>query len=739
MAGFFVGRFSLTSNDACQQGLLVYTDGKELDILQDLISMGDERRSLRVLGECVCQQCYFAVHGVSQYAWKKAWTCFQTKSLPPEHVQRVGRPGVQRQICVDFVHKWIYDRSVSTSRDGRAHLPFWPRISWLYYDFTMFCTASQISPIPSAETFRDGANQELYKVSLPRGNADLKGCSTCTVNVLAYEKAVLCGDVAEAARRRLLQAEHELIAMAERHSYHDRRAYAHANPTLVHCFVQDWTHPFMFPILKQRTAERDHCQKFFVNYWVQINHSERHSHESQGVNFFWFVGGDGKDNGNVNASAIFYNIKEKERELASCVPSRSLPPRCDIQLDSGSGGKCSTTIGVLAFLMEAHGLFQDGIDCHFMISGHTGDDMDAVTAHVRSKCHAYGNWWSLDEVLAHFDKFYPRGRKPNVTLFNDFQPNDDHRETQFNKRFARHFLYDWTEFLKPYANKLSGISDKNVTRTEDSIHWWALRMSDGGRVTLQVARRSVGDFAILSDPVYVLNEKPRGSPQKIFFTDAKHALAGRVDLPAVLKLLMEEQKDLLPQTALIFYRGLLDEMSMCVFPAVGEAVAPKKQRKKVEKRVANLTAPPVLRATAPKGAALNDDDDDARDEAAQAQNEASDSEEEEESSNEELFRENAGDEDEYEVQDILDKEVKRGKVFYKVLYKTSNDEPPSWQPAENLVGAEEIVEEFEKERAAVLRSNRNKASKDIGRAIFNGRTEQLAASMGRTRAETRKK
>lgn len=719
-----------------QAGLLSYEGHAVESAVQDLLVCGTERRSLRFLGECVCRECYLEMHGVTEHAWKTAMTLFQSNELPKDGADRAGRPAVQFEVCVRFVHEWIWARVVSTSRDGRPHLPFWPRISWLYYDFREYCVAKFISVIPSEGTFRMAAKQELATVSLPRGNADLKGCSMCTRNVLAFEKACNSNDPDEAARIRAVQRQHELVAMEERHSYHNRRKFAQDNPNVCWTFVQDWTHPFQFPMLYQRTAERDHCQKFHVNYWVQINHCERFTTDHQGVNFFWFIGGDGKDNGNANASAIFYNVKQR---LLSGV----LPLRADLQLDSGSGGKCCTTVGVLAFLMESHGHFPEGIDVHFMISGHTGDDMDAVTAHVRSKCHQFGNWWSPDEVLDHFPKFYPHGQPPLVTQFNDFQFNEDHPNTTYNARFAGHFLYDWAEFLTPYAMSLAGISDKFVTRTEDSIHWWVLRLTAGGRVTLQVARRSVGDFAILSDPVFVFNRKPPAAgPSRIFFCDKKHAVAGGVVLPAVVKAVLAEQEHVMPQEGLLFYRGLLDEMTMCKFPEIPVAANAGRVRKKAQKRVVDLTVAPTLTARPPKGVVESDDENEMDDVAAGgAVEDGSEESEGEESSEEELFRDAANGEAEFEVLRILDKETKRGKVRYLVLYKTDDNEPASWQPEENLDGAEKLVKDFENARKQADRARQNLAVKDVGRALHHGpeAAAALAAQMGRTRSATVKR
>ena len=709
-----------------------------------------------LLGETICRVCYLRVHSVTEYAYREALRLFRSMQLPQEHADRAGRPSVKFQLCVGFVHQWIALRSVSTSRDGRRHLPFWPRISWLYYDFREFCITTFVRSVPSEETFRIAAKQELSTVSLPRGNADLKGCTTCTRNVLAFEKAATSKNPDEAQRIRALQREHEEIAMAERHNYHDRRRYAQDHPGAIWMFVQDWTHPFLFPIMHQRTADRDHCQKFAVNYFVQINHSQRHTTDEQGVNFFWFVGGDGKDDGNANASAICYNISKRAKE-------GPMPLRADIQLDSGSGGKCCLTISVLAYLMEVKKFFPDGIDVHFMISGHTGDDMDAVTAHVRSKCHQFGNWWSVDEVLRHFPKFYPLGRPPKVTLFTDFEEKADHRDTLFNARFADHFYFDWITFLAPYANRLSGICDKNVTRTEDTIHHWALRL-DGARATLRVARRSSGPAAVLSDPVFLLHSAPPATgPSRVFFCDEKHKLAGGVNLPHVLACFMKEQESSMPDAARLFYGGLLDEMQMCEFSSVAPALPLATSRRKVVKRVVNLQLKPVLACRPPKGVVVSrapaaartrgsgqareSDSDSDSDEMEDlevpgaAVDGDGESEGEEESSEEQLFRNAATGEVEFEVEQILDKEMRRGKAFYLVQYKTTDGEPASWQPVEFLSGAEEIVAAFETKRAAADKARNTRSYKELNRALNEGpvATAQLSATLGRTRSAGKKK
>lgn len=51
---------------------------------------------------------------------------------------------------------------------------------------------------------------------------------------------------------------------------------------------------------------------------------------------------------------------------------------------------------------------------------------------------------------------------------------------------------------------------------------------------------------------------------------------------------------------------------------------------------------------------------------------------------------------EYEVEKILDKRFKNGKVQYKVKWKDYSLSESTWEPEENLEGSKELVKEFEK-------------------------------------------
>lgn len=159
-------------------------------------------------------------------------------------------------------------------------------------------------------------------------------------------------------------------------------------------------------------------------------------------------------------------------------------------MDSGSGGKCQTMIQLYAFYMETLGLFQDGTDVYFMIRGHTGDDMDAQSGKVRFACHSGGaNFASPADVFSHFRILYSNGGAPRTTVFCDFLHRDDWVDSGFHAKTATtadHFMYDWNAFFAPHAMRISGFCDKMVSRTEDSIHHWKLRMVNG-KCELQVS------------------------------------------------------------------------------------------------------------------------------------------------------------------------------------------------------------------------------------------------------------
>ena len=82
------------------------------------------------------------------------------------------------------------------------------------------------------------------------------------------------------------------------------------------------------------------------------------------------------------------------------------------------------------------------------------------------------------------------------------------------------------------------------------------------------------------------------------------------------------------------------------------------------------------------------------------------SDEEEEVGEDEDVRGREVDENEFEVEEILDKEVvstksrigPRMKVRYLVKWKNWGDEENSWEPRENLGGCQELMEEFEERR-----------------------------------------
>ena len=53
-----------------------------------------------------------------------------------------------------------------------------------------------------------------------------------------------------------------------------------------------------------------------------------------------------------------------------------------------------------------------------------------------------------------------------------------------------------------------------------------------------------------------------------------------------------------------------------------------------------------------------------------------------------------GEEEEYEVEAILKKRIKKGKIEYFVRWKYYND--TTWEPEDNLLNVKQMIEKFEK-------------------------------------------
>ena len=57
---------------------------------------------------------------------------------------------------------------------------------------------------------------------------------------------------------------------------------------------------------------------------------------------------------------------------------------------------------------------------------------------------------------------------------------------------------------------------------------------------------------------------------------------------------------------------------------------------------------------------------------------------------------------EYDVEKILNSRIYRRKLQYEVKWEGWDESPVTWEPAENVANAQELVEEFHAENPDVL-------------------------------------
>ena len=62
------------------------------------------------------------------------------------------------------------------------------------------------------------------------------------------------------------------------------------------------------------------------------------------------------------------------------------------------------------------------------------------------------------------------------------------------------------------------------------------------------------------------------------------------------------------------------------------------------------------------------------------------------------------DEDEFEVEEILDRRFERGELFYLVKWKNYESSANSWEPIRNLIHCRELIKEFEFKKKQEQRS-----------------------------------
>uniref|UniRef100_A0A1B0DB90 Uncharacterized protein n=1 Tax=Phlebotomus papatasi TaxID=29031 RepID=A0A1B0DB90_PHLPP len=71
-------------------------------------------------------------------------------------------------------------------------------------------------------------------------------------------------------------------------------------------------------------------------------------------------------------------------------------------------------------------------------------------------------------------------------------------------------------------------------------------------------------------------------------------------------------------------------------------------------------------------------------------------------------------ENEYQVESIIDRRVKKGRVEYYIKWEGYSSEENTWEPIDNL-DCQELIEEFEAARAS---SSKDDSSKDSAVSTF---------------------
>ena len=218
------------------------------------------------------------------------------------------------------------------------------------------------------------------------------------------------------------------------------------------------------------------------------------------------------------------------------------------------------------------------INTSFLIKGHTGEDVDGATAHLRIAFRGSGDVMSWASAVERFEPVYRTSTPPTLFHFLDARRTDGWQQTAFNSNLS-HFLRDFKSFFARYSNKISGFTAKNVLRTEFSVHAWQHQV--GGLFRVKRLRSLAECTWSNAVQVFATQVPAEALPNPLFFGEPGHALSKGADLLAICRqFLSAPMIDALSARDVAWWRSLHDELQQRVISPLDMAAdEPPKQKR----------------------------------------------------------------------------------------------------------------------------------------------------------------
>ena len=653
-----------------------------------------------VCGQAVSRDFYLRFHNISHSTVDAGHVLLRTLTAG-EPLSRVGlktgRFGVRSEaIELWLVGHWLKIYSMTNARDGRPHLCFIPVATWIWRE----CEAD-IGEV-GYSTFLRVFIRIMRGVSYPRSNDDLKHCGVCFKLHCDRVSAAKSGDCAGIEKAEAGMRHHIAIEYGERTIYWDERGAARRGEARFTLISMDGTRPLKFPSFVQRTGESMKMHHVHLELMSIIVHNELDCGGHIGMYL-----GHGSEDANVNVSYLNWILERLSK-------AKSLERVLHLQLDGGSAAKCRTMIGYLARLVESKRL--DEIIVRFSIAEHGGDMNDGMTSHLRVgvRKQACVSPLSMEQM---WKRLYRKEPRPDFHYFCDFLGLEG--ENACNNGVLECFkplLYDWRAFLGPNIHSISGYCQKNVEKTEDSIHVWKFLRNSHGKAELRIKRLAQEPIKMWSGPQEVLRSCPAGDPARIFFHEpnpyTKRLKYGMLEIcDSVLRMLGSVGTEMDREWWTNFRDALVKVELPKVKTAESEEKSPKKRKKmatKRSKRVVDRLEPPVLRCSKqrqPKHANLGFDFDDG-----EIDGISDDSDDEYDGTDPRFF-----------VEEIVGQKTEDGVVLYRVRWAKPYDDE-TWEPIDHLNDASDKIADFHARRAGL--SVRNKQFRDLNYELYNQEQEE---------------